>query len=96
MIKAKKIRWSLCLQSFIFLLIINSLYGRYFVSIVPSFEFIIVFIKSFPVVSKKLFSHSNPFSFLVNNLVYQLVRLFFSHLAKVNLYKRLVHSVNHL
>ena len=87
MFKAKKIRRSLCLQSFLFLLVINSFCDRYFIVPVPSFEFIIVFIRSFPVVFEKLFSHSNPFSFLVNNLVYQLVRVFCSHLVKVNLTK---------
>ena len=69
---------------------------RYFINIVPSFEFIIVFIRSFPVVFEKLFSHSNPFNSLVNNLVYQPIRVFGSYLVEVHLDKRLVHSVSHL
>ena len=79
MIQSKK-KGSICLQHFLFLLIINSLYDRYFVIIVHSFEFIVVFIRSFPAVFEKLFSHSNPFSFLVNNLFYQPVRVFCTHL----------------
>ena len=95
MFKAKKIRRSLCLQSFHFLLIIDFFYDKYFVIIVPSVEFIVVFIGSFPVVFKKLFSCSNHLNFLVNNLVHQPVRIFCSHLVKMNLEKRLVHSVSH-
>ncbi|KAK9984329.1 hypothetical protein SO802_033854 [Lithocarpus litseifolius] len=43
---------------------------KYFIIPVSSFEFIVVFINSFLVVSKKLFSHGNSLSFLVNNLIY--------------------------
>ena len=93
MFKAKKIRRSLCLQSLIFLLVIDFFRDRYFVIIhVPSFEFIVVFVGSFPTVFEKLFSHSNP----LNNLVYQPIRVFCSHPVKVNLDKRMVHSVSHL
>ena len=96
MFKAYKIKRSLCLQSFLFLLIFDFFCDRYFFIIVPSFEFIIVFIGSFPVVFEKLFSHSNPLSPLINNLVYQSVRVLCSHSVKVNLDKRLVHLVSHL
>ena len=95
MFKAKEIR-SLCLQSFLFLLIIDFFCVRSFIIPIPSFEFIVVFIESFSVVSKKLFSHSNPLSLLFNNLIYQPIRVFCSHPVKVNLDKRLVHLVNHL
>ena len=96
MFKAKKIRRSLCLQSFLFRSIIDFLYARYFVILVPSFKFIVVIIMSFSVISKKLLSHSNHVNFLVSNLVHQPVRVFCSHLVKVNLNERLVHSVSHL
>ena len=82
MFKAKKISL-LCLQSFLFRLIID----RYFVITVLSFEFIVAFIKFFLVVFKKLLSHSNHLSFLVNNLVHQPFKVFCSHLMKVNLTK---------
>ena len=75
MFKAKKIRKSLCLQPFLtlsffffFFFITNFSYGRYFIVIVPSFEFIVVFIRSFSVVFEKLFSYSNPLSLLINIL----------------------------
>ena len=96
MFKAKKIRRSLCLQSFLFRSIIDFLYARYFVILVPSFKFIVVIIMSFQVISKKLLSHINNLNFLVSNLVHQLVKVFSSHPVKVNLDKRLVHSVSHL
>ena len=96
MFKAKKIRRSLFLQSFLFRSIIDFLYARYFVILVPSFKFIVVIIMSFSVISKKLFSHRNHLSFLVSNLVHQLVWVFCSHPVKVNLGKRLVHSISHL
>ena len=91
-----KIRMSLCLQSLLSLLIFDFFYDRYFVIIVSSFKFIVVIIMSFPVISEKPLSHGNHFSFLVSNLVHQPVRVFCSHLVKVNLDKRLVHSVSHL
>ena len=87
---------SLCLQSFLFLLIIDFLCARYFVILDPSFEFIVVFIVSFTVIFEKLLSHSNHLSFLVNNLVHKSIRVLCSHPMKVNLDKRLVHSVSHL
>ncbi|XP_075640645.1 uncharacterized protein LOC142612434 [Castanea sativa] len=68
---------------------------RYFTIPVSSFEFIVVCIESFPVVSEKLFSHSNPLSFFVNNLVYQPIRVLCSHFVKVNLDKRLIHLELH-
>ena len=68
----------------------------YLVIFVSSFKFIVVIIMSFLIVSKKLLSHSHHVSFLVSNFVHQLVRVFCSHPMKVNLDKRLIHSVNHL
>ena len=91
-----KIRRSFCLQSFLFWLIIDFFYARYLVIFVPPFKFIVVIIMSFQIVSKKLFSHSNHVSLLVSNLAHQGVRVFCSHLMKVNLDKRLIHSVSYL
>ena len=92
MFKAKKIRRSFCLQSFLFWLFIDSIYARYFFIIVPPFKLLVVSLMSFSVVSKKLFSHSNHVSLLVSNFFHQPVRVFCGHLGKVNFDKRLVHS----
>ena len=95
-IQSQKIRRSVCLQSFLFLLITDFFCVRYFIILVPSFELIVVFIVSFPVIFEKLLSHSNHLNFLVNNLVHQPVRVFSSHPVKMDFGKRLVYSVSHL
>ena len=50
----------------------------------------------FLVVTEKLFSYGNHVSLLIRNFVHQLVRIFCVHPVKVNLNKRLIHSVSHL
>ena len=93
MFKAKNKKVTL---SFLFLLVIDFLCARNFFICVPSFKFIVVIITSFLVIFKKLLSHSNHLNFLVSNLVHQPIRVLCSHPVKVNLDKRLVHSIIHL
>ena len=81
---------------FLLWLFINFLCARYFVIFDPPFKLIVVSLMSFSIVSKVLFSHSNHFNLLVCNLVHQLVRIVYGHPLKVNLHKRLIHSVSHL
>ena len=68
----------------------------YFVIFVFHFELIVVIPVLVLVIFKKLFSHRSHVSLLIPNLVHQPVRVFHGHYVKVNLNKRLIHSINHV